>query len=236
LRKQISQKVRSSEKEVSAILFEGLSDPEKYVASLAKLTIKKEEWLALGAKETEVLKAVELQQKKLFEQYTDIGKVSKEFARSLSQGLEDAIISGKKFSDILKQIEQDILRIITRQLITQPFEKAISDLAFSFFGGGTQSPAPISTAIPVDFGGPRASGGPVTGSTMYLVGEQGPELFVPSTSGSIIPNDQMSSISGSTSVNVSNVFYLANATDMRTQQQIAAQTGMSVQRAMARNT
>jgi hypothetical protein len=34
----------------------------------------------------------------------------------------------------------------------------------------------------------RASGGPVTGGTPYLVGEQGPELFVPSSNGSIIPN------------------------------------------------
>ena len=235
LRRKLVPRVTAAERETSSILFEGLNDPEKYAASLAKLTIQKEEWLALGVKETDVLKAVELQQKKLFEQYTDIGKVSKEFAKSLSQGLEDAIISGKNFSDILKQIEQDILRIITRQLITQPFEKAISDLGFSFFGGGTQSPAPITSYDLSGIPG-RASGGPVTGSTMYLVGEKGPELFVPSTSGSIIPNDQMSSIGGSTSVNVSNVFYLANATDMRTQQQIAAQTGMSVQRAMARNT
>lgn len=41
------------------------------------------------------------------------------------------------------------------------------------------------------FGGGRASGGPVTSGTTYLVGEKGPELFTPSTSGSIIPNKAM---------------------------------------------
>lgn len=34
----------------------------------------------------------------------------------------------------------------------------------------------------------RADGGPVSGGTPYIVGERGPELFVPNSSGSIIPN------------------------------------------------
>jgi len=37
-------------------------------------------------------------------------------------------------------------------------------------------------------GGVRAAGGPVDAGVPYLVGERGPELFVPSTSGSIVPN------------------------------------------------
>jgi hypothetical protein len=38
------------------------------------------------------------------------------------------------------------------------------------------------------FGGNRALGGPVSGNTAYVVGERGPELFVPQGSGTIIPN------------------------------------------------
>lgn len=37
----------------------------------------------------------------------------------------------------------------------------------------------------------RASGGPVSAGSTYLVGEQGPELFRPTNSGTIIPNHQM---------------------------------------------
>jgi hypothetical protein len=33
-----------------------------------------------------------------------------------------------------------------------------------------------------------ASGGPVSARMPYLIGERGPELFVPNTSGSIVPN------------------------------------------------
>ena len=41
------------------------------------------------------------------------------------------------------------------------------------------------------FGGGKAEGGPVMRGTTYLVGEQGPELFTPSSSGSIIPNNAL---------------------------------------------
>lgn len=40
--------------------------------------------------------------------------------------------------------------------------------------------------------GKRAGGGPVTGGKTYLVGEKGPELFTPSGSGRIVPNDDLS--------------------------------------------
>jgi len=38
----------------------------------------------------------------------------------------------------------------------------------------------------------KAMGGPVAASTPYVVGEVGPELFVPNTAGNIIPNDKIS--------------------------------------------
>lgn len=43
----------------------------------------------------------------------------------------------------------------------------------------------------------RAKGGPVTGNQPYIVGEVGPELFVPGNSGRIIPNNQLATASGS---------------------------------------
>jgi phage-related protein len=46
----------------------------------------------------------------------------------------------------------------------------------------------IGGAIDNIFGGGRANGGPVSSGTSYLVGERGPELFVPNASGKIIPN------------------------------------------------
>jgi phage-related minor tail protein len=45
----------------------------------------------------------------------------------------------------------------------------------------------------------RANGGPVSAGSPYIVGEKGPELFTPSTSGNITPND---ALGGSTVVNI----------------------------------
>jgi hypothetical protein len=49
----------------------------------------------------------------------------------------------------------------------------------------------ISGLIDNIFGGGKATGGPVSGGTTYLVGERGPELFTPSGSGNIIPNNRL---------------------------------------------
>jgi hypothetical protein len=57
----------------------------------------------------------------------------------------------------------------------------------------------IGGAIDNVFGGGRANGGPVSSGTSYVVGERGPELFVPNTSGKIIPNGGSS---GGSTINV----------------------------------
>lgn len=46
----------------------------------------------------------------------------------------------------------------------------------------------------------RATGGPVSPGQAYLVGEKGPELFVPTSAGSIAPN---SALGAARNVNVS---------------------------------
>ena len=59
---------------------------------------------------------------------------------------------------------------------------------FKAAGGLNQLEGVVS---PGSFGGRRAGGGPVAGGTPYLVGEMGPELFVPSSGGTIIPNNRV---------------------------------------------
>jgi uncharacterized coiled-coil protein SlyX len=49
--------------------------------------------------------------------------------------------------------------------------------------------------------GRRAEGGPVGAGHSYMVGERGPEMFVPSASGMILPNSMMSNYSVSTNNN-----------------------------------
>jgi len=65
---------------------------------------------------------------------------------------------------------------------TGDLEKALTMLETISAGGYT----PELNAM--RFRGARASGGPVAGGSTYLVGERGPELFTPGTSGNITPN------------------------------------------------
>jgi hypothetical protein len=65
--------------------------------------------------------------------------------------------------------------------------KTFMDTLLSAAGGApTEAIAGLASLLPG-----KATGGPVQGSTAYLVGERGPELFVPGVSGTIIPNDQI---------------------------------------------
>lgn len=101
---------------------------------------------------------------------------AKELGMTFSSAFEDAIVEGKKLSEVFKGLEQDILRIITRNLVTEPLAKALTGAmgGSGFFGS--------------IFGGAKAGGGDVIAGRSYLVGEQGPERFVPRSAGTIIPN------------------------------------------------
>ncbi len=85
----------------------------------------------------------------------------------------------------------------------------------SISGGGTGdatvpgSSAP-STMEGMGFEGGRARGGSVYAGRLYAVGERGPELFMPSSSGRIIPNHQLG---GGAPVVVSATFHIHGATD-----------------------
>lgn len=53
----------------------------------------------------------------------------------------------------------------------------------------------------------RAAGGPVQGGSGYIIGENGPEVFVPWTSGTVVPNYKIGKGGGEMQVSVQNYFY-----------------------------
>ncbi len=108
---------------------------------------------------------------------------------TFSSAFEDAVIAGDKFSDVLKGLAQDVLRLVVRKQVTEPFAKAINGIDFGSLFGGLLA-------------GKRAMGGPVTAGQTYLVGERGKELFTPNTSGRILPNSALGG--GGTTVVIEN--------------------------------
>jgi hypothetical protein len=96
--------------------------------------------------------------------------ISMDAGAMIAQGFEDAILSGQKLGDVVRALGQDLLRLIFRQQVTAPLAEGIGKALFAGF---------------------RAEGGPVGAGNSYIVGEKGPELFVPGSSGSIVPNGAM---------------------------------------------
>jgi hypothetical protein len=76
----------------------------------------------------------------LLKQKSDEAQKANQFADQLgltfSSAFEDAIVSGKGFSDILKGVEQDILRMIIRLQVTKPLADSISKSISGASGGG----------------------------------------------------------------------------------------------------
>ena len=65
-----------------------------------------------------------------------------------------------------------------------------------------------------------AKGGPAQGGRPYIVGEEGPELFVPKSSGTVVPNGQMG---GGTVNNVTNITNSVSAVDAKSVAQLFAE-------------
>ena len=130
--------------------------------------------------------------------------------RSLSDDLADALMTGESalegFKDFFKSVVSQLISDAIRLAVIQPILTAL-------FGG---------IGIPLSFVDgkasikPKAIGGAVMKNRPYLVGEQGPELFVPNGSGSITPNNRMGG--GGT-----NITYNIQALDPRSFKEILAQ-------------
>ncbi|WP_337875693.1 tape measure protein [Elioraea sp.] len=107
----------------------------------------------------------------------------RELGLSFSSAFEDAVVKGERLSKVMQGLLQDIARIIARRTITEPLGNAVSS-ALSGFSFGS-----LFSGIGSWLGGLfRAEGGPVAAGRPYIVGERGPEWFVPDRSGTVLPN------------------------------------------------
>jgi hypothetical protein len=94
--------------------------------------------------------------------------------------------------------------IIAKQLVMITLQTILKALGFT--GGGGDGGTPMDLSGTQTFNVPvsqmpsgmafRAMGGPVTSGAPYVVGERGPELFVPNAGGSIVNNNDLRSAMG----------------------------------------
>ena len=109
----------------------------------------------------------------------------KQMGKTIEGGLVNAIEGAIQGTKTLGEVASNVFRQIGRMLL----QYGVHALMGGMFRG-------------TGFGkylGFKAEGGPVSGGSPYIVGEKGPELFVPNSSGNIVPNHAMG---GSMVVNV----------------------------------
>jgi hypothetical protein len=111
---------------------------------------------------------------------SQLAQMSNDAGNMIAQGFEDAILSGQKLSEVVRALGRDLVRLVFQQMVTQRLAAGVTGV---LQGKG--------------FAGFMADGGPVSAGSSYVVGEKGPELFVPHASGTIVPNNKMGGGSGS---------------------------------------
>jgi phage-related minor tail protein len=148
-----------------------------------------------------------------FEQYRsdaeNAAAQSKTYFDTFTKGFEDAFVklvqTGKlSFKDLANSLIADFARIQARKALTGVFDMGGGDSKGNGFSFGT-----LLSSIGGLF---KANGGQVQGDSPYIVGERGPELFVPQSAGKIIPNNALGGSSSNT-VNNTAVTYSIQAVD-----------------------
>jgi hypothetical protein len=130
---------------------------------------------------------------------------TKEIMDTVKSSMEDAFMSmvdgTKSAKDAFKSMAAEIIKELYRVLVVQQLVNGISGAIGGIFGG---SAAPVSSPRPManPFLQTRASGGPISANTPYLVGEKGPELVIPRHSGTVVNAAQTAQAMGSGSGDV----------------------------------
>ena len=163
--------------------------------------------------------------KKAYSSYVDsatnAAKMGEQAFVSVTQNMESAldtfVSTGKlKFGDLAKSIIADLIKIEMRAQSSSIFG-FLKGVINSVGGGGSG----MFTGSTGEIGGSilkGSAGGNELGSLEpSMVGENGPELFIPKSAGTIVPNNRMGSLLGSQPQIVYNGPYIANMSAIDTQ-------------------
>ena len=129
--------------------------------------------------------------------------------RSVDDALTQFVEKGKfNFKEFARSLLRDMALIIARALIMRAILQAFGMAGFGPMAAGGSSAMALNYTGP-QFGGFAANGGKVMPGKGYIVGERGPELFMPKAIGNIVPNNQL----GMAAPSQTQVTYNINAVD-----------------------
>ena len=122
--------------------------------------------------------------------------LEKQIGSVVADSFQTAIFEGGKFINVLKEMLSQILKLVFFETVTKRLASKLSSFLIANPLAGVNVGAPVNLGQALGFPG-FANGGQITRGKPAIVGERGPELFVPTASGSIIPNHRLGSGGGS---------------------------------------
>jgi phage-related minor tail protein len=129
------------------------------------------------------------------------GDMFASFTGSMSSAIDNFVEHGKfAFGDFAASVIKDLIKIELKMQASQLLRAGIGMITSAigmYSGGGFGTGNSFGNA---DIGGFLAEGGPADAGTAYVVGERGPEIFVPNRSGTVIPNHALGGGGGDTYV------------------------------------
>jgi len=125
-----------------------------------------------------------------------------ELNTTFRNGIVDSILDAVEGTRSLKDSLLGVIKSMARLILQQQLLNALK--GFNLFGGGGGSTftSPDVLTSSIDFSGAFANGGRPAVGKAALVGERGPELFVPDRAGNIVPNHAMGGGASNIVVNV----------------------------------
>jgi hypothetical protein len=154
-------------------------DLEQQIAAIReKFDGDDEERLVALAKQNHELQKQKTEVERINEATKRQAEIFKQIGDSIATGISDALVDAVMKAKSLGEAAAGILNMIARQLL----QLGINTLLFNVFGGASG----IFKNLPTF----AAGGRPPVGKAS-IVGEKGPELFIPTSAGTIIPNHSL---------------------------------------------
>ena len=127
---------------------------------------------------------------------TELNGIYQQIGQTIENGIVSAIEGAIQGTRTLGDVARSVFSEIASQMIRLGVSNLMGGLGAGLFGPKAAPKGPLGNTLSQHTtkyypGMERANGGPVKGGSSYIVGEEGPELFVPRSSGNIIPNDAM---------------------------------------------
>ena len=128
--------------------------------------------------------------------------ISKELGDTLERGLVENIKGAINGTQTFGQAMGNVLNSLKNKLMDRALSNLFGGIGDAVFGDGGKNKGILGGFLGGIFG-KKSMGGPVSRGKSYLVGERGPEIFTPNTSGGITSNNAMGAVNINVNVDAS---------------------------------